>query len=174
MSRAKEVTGMRFESLVVLGRSVRRSSAGALWVCQCDCGGQTVTTSLKLRTGHSSSCGCKREKMLAAGINRTHGLSKTRTYRTWKEMHNRCKNKHATQYKWYGAKGVTVCERWHKFENFFADMGQRPVNKTLDRIDSDGPYSFENCRWATAKQQAETNRGCFKKGLIPWNKRVTS
>lgn len=174
MGRLKEVTGMRFGNLTVLGRSIRKSSAGALWVCQCDCGGNTVTTSLKLRTGHSASCGCKREKILASGTNLTHGLSKTRTYRTWKEMRNRCKNEKATQYKWYGARGVSVCERWEKFENFLDDMGIRPVDKTLDRINPELGYSKENCRWATSKQQAETNRGCFKKGLIPWNKKTTS
>jgi len=165
---AVDVLGHRFERLVVVGRSERISSAGALWVCQCDCGGQTVTTSLKLRNGHTKSCGCHRREMLS---NLQHGYSrvKSRTYKSWKEMRQRCKNPNSDKWQWYGGRGISICAEWENFETFLGDMGERPEGMTLDRIDSDGNYCKANCRWATPKQQAETNRGVFSKGDVPAN-----
>ena len=89
-------------------------------------------------------------------------------------MRRRCLNPHATQYKWYGGRGIAICQRWDSFENFAADMGERPAGTSLDRINPDRGYEPGNCRWATPKQQAETNRGLFKKGLVPWNKKDRS
>jgi hypothetical protein len=170
-ARFVDVAGQKFGLLTVVAASERKTHAGKLWQCQCDCGGQTVTTSLKLRSGHTTSCGCVQKARLAAS-HRTHGrANKDRTYKSWKEMRRRCLNLNADQYKWYGGRGITICARWSDFENFVADMGERPSGTSLDRINPDGPYEPQNCRWATAKQQAETNRGLFKKGLIPWNKR---
>ncbi|MGY3609908.1 MULTISPECIES: hypothetical protein [unclassified Bradyrhizobium] len=86
--------------------------------------------------------------------NRTHGMSKTPTYKTWLKMRERCCNPKAVQYKWYGAKGITVCDRWlNSFENFLADMGERPVGKTLDREDRSKGYEPGNCCWATHQEQ---------------------
>lgn len=86
--------------------------------------------------------------------NRTHGMSKTPTYKTWLKMRERCNNPKASQYKWYGGKGVKVCDRWQaSFENFLSDMGVRPDGMTLDRKDNSKGYSPENCEWATHKQQ---------------------
>jgi len=159
-----DILGERFGSLTVTGRSERKSKAGALWVCLCDCGGETVTTSLKLRDGHTKSCGCRRAKSIIKH-NLKHGqANKTRTYKTWKEMRQRCMNKNKDNFKWYGGRGIEVCAEWDDFKKFWLDMGDRPEDMTLDRIDSDGNYTPENCRWATAKQQAVTNRGCFGHG----------
>ena len=158
-----DVTGQRFNRLVVLGRSERKSAAGALWVCRCDCGRETVSTSLKLRRGTTKSCGCFKFEIM---LNLRHGHSKmkSRTYRTWKEMRQRCMNPNSDKWQWYGGRGITICAEWDDFERFLSDMGERPEKMTLDRIDSDGDYCKDNCRWATAKQQAETNRGCFAPG----------
>jgi len=154
-----DLTGKKFNYLTVVGRSERRKSTGALWDCRCVCGQQAVVDSLKLRAGHTKSCGCKR-----GGNGKTHGMSRdSKTYRSWKEMRQRCSNPNTTQWKWYGGRGITVCKRWEKFENFIADMGERPDGKTLDRIDSDGNYEPSNCKWSTPKEQAKTNRGCFRK-----------
>lgn len=162
------VVGQRFGRLVVIGRSERRSTAGALWECQCDCGGHTVTTSLKLRSGHSTSCGCYRREV-RTNLQHGHSKIKSRTYRTWKEMRQRCRNPNSDKWKWYGGRGIEVCAEWDDFERFLSDMGERPEGMTLDRIDPDGNYCKGNCRWATAKQQAETNRGVFASGLVPHN-----
>lgn len=152
--------------LLVLERG-GSNKAGATWVCLCECGAKSEVASGKLRSGHTQSCGClKREKK----PNLKHGhANKSRTYRTWKEMRQRCNNQNTTQYKWYGGKGIGVCADWDDYLKFLEDMGERPEGKTLDRIDPDKGYSKENCRWATSSEQAETNRGCFQLGHIPWN-----
>lgn len=97
--------------------------------------------------------------------NRRHGQSRTvatgkatPTYRTWVSMLARCNNPNASNYPRYGGRGIKVCERWHTFENFLNDMGERPEGMTLDRIDSNNHYASWNCRWATPKQQAESRR----------------
>jgi hypothetical protein len=108
-----------------------------------------------------------------------HGLYGTPTYRTWSSMKQRCKSSKAPNYKYYGGKGISVCDSWEKFENFLADMGERPENMTIDRIDSNGDYTPENCRWADADQQ-NRNRSCaniieFKgvaKNLTEWAKEI--
>lgn len=170
MSKLIDILGLRYGQLVVVSRSDRISKAGALWVCRCDCGGETVTTGTKLKSGHTRSCGCQQKKAIQA-LSTTHGMSnKTRTYKTWKEMRRRCMNKNSTQYQWYGGRGISVCDRWNSYEAFLEDMGERPIGTTIDRINSDGNYEPGNCRWATSKQQAETNSGVFKRGIIPHNK----
>ena len=160
-SKLVDVTGQRFGKLTVVCKSDKTSPAGALWICKCDCGGETITTSYKLRTGHTLTCGCSR---YTDPYRYVHGeANKTRTYKTWKDMRQRCRNPNSDQWEWYGGRGISVCERWDSFVNFLADMGDRPEGMTLDRINPDGNYEPSNCRWATAKEQAETNRGCFKK-----------
>ncbi len=169
MTAVIDITGEVFGNITVIGRSQRKSPAGALWDCQCVCGGATTTTSLKLRSGHTQSCGCKRATV-SATLNLRHGeANKTATYRSWKEMRQRCLNPNSDKWKWYGGRGVSICDRWDSFENFLKDMGDRPKGCSIDRVDHDWNYEPSNCRWATPTQQAETNRGCFVPGSIPWN-----
>ena len=171
MIRLVDIAGQTFGRLTAI-KQHDSQAAGARWECQCNCGNKTIVNSLKLRTGKTKSCGCYTKENPSHLI---HGqANKTKTYRTWKEMRQRCSNPNATQYKWYGTKGITVSDWWYTFENFRTDMGERPEGKTLDRINPDKGYEKNNCRWATPKEQAQTNRGCFKTSQVPWNKGVAT
>ena len=156
-----DLVGKKFHRLTVTAKAPS-GAAGAAWLCVCDCGNMTVANSLKLRNSHTKSCGCLRKER---NPNLKHGLSnKSKTYKTWKCMRSRCDSPTSTQYKWYGGRGIKYDTRWNDYTAFVADMGERPDGKTLDRINPDLGYFKENCRWATPKEQAENNRGLFKKG----------
>ena len=152
--------GQTFGRLYVLERNhaVSGKNREANWFCRCECGNITSVRSYLLRKGHTKSCGCLVIEHAAQMNPPKHGMYNTPTYHTWEGMKQRCLNPEATRYPDYGAKGITVCERWRIFENFLEDMGERPEGKTLDRINPFGDYEPNNCRWATPKEQANNQR----------------
>lgn len=158
--RTPDITGQRFGRLVVTGPgAVKRGKRH--WICRCDCGRMTEVSGYNLKCGNTTSCGCLHAERFSAIVrehNTTHGYAYTKTYESWRSMLSRCENPRAGNYHQYGAKGITVCERWHTFEPFLADMGERPEGQTLDRIDGTGNYEPGNCRWATPKQQRRNQR----------------
>ena len=118
-------------------------------MCVCDCGGSIVTYAKELLGGRTKACGCRRART-------SHGLSHSSTYGSWLAMRRRCTLRSHRYYHRYGGRGISVCERWQSFENFLADMGERPLGHTIDRFpDRNGNYEPGNCRWATVAQQTE-------------------
>jgi hypothetical protein len=147
-----DLTGQRFGRLQVVGPAHVDRHGNRHWSCRCDCGTEITKVRGNLVNGWTKSCGCLQREV--GKNNRTHGMRHTPEYEAWCNMRGRCFDPKNSAYKRYGGRGIMVCKRWLKFENFIADMGLRPSPKhSLDREDNDGNYTPKNCRWATKKQQ---------------------
>lgn len=151
MSAAKNLVGKTFGRLIAIECLPATSPGRHLrWRCRCECGDEVVVTSEKLRSGHTKSCGCLRGRH--KHTSRTAPPSPT--YTSWRNMVSRCTRPNSTSYEHYRKRGIKLCKRWLVFDNFLADMGERPPGTTLDRLDNDGHYEPGNCRWGDKKQQA--------------------
>lgn len=169
-----KLIGRRFGRLLVIERAPSRKGA-SYWLCQCDCGGSKIIRGRSLQRNVSRSCGC-----LERESRTTHGQSRNPAFASWKAMKDRCLNRDSLDWKYYGGRGIEVCEPWiASFENFWRDMGDRPPNTSLDRMDNDGNYEPGNCRWATIEMQANNtsrNRritiGAETKTMAQWAKSI--
>jgi len=177
MSKLVDLKGKRFNWLVVLERSKNKGIA-TYWKCQCDCGKIKDIASSSLIRGISGSCGCY---FLEGHNGATHGHARnnkiTSEYASWKSMKQRCLETRNISYKWYGARGITICDRWVKdFDDFMQDMGKKPSKKhSLERINNDEGYYPTNCKWVLPKEQSRNRRNTLKakingteKPLVEW------
>ena len=145
----KNEIGRSYGALTVTGFSHSKPGA-AFWTCKCKCGTVVAVRGNSLRSGNTTSCGCSQIK---------HGMTGTKTYKSWTGLMHRCYYPEDISYINYGGRGIKVCKRWHDFSAFFADMGERPTGCSIDRVHGDKGYSKSNCVWSTRKTQNRNHRG---------------
>ena len=154
--------GKKFGRLTVVEEVGRNKWGGVIWRCQCDCGNITETLSKYLLNGDTTSCGCRRMEILkeTTELETTHHMTNTRLYRIWSSMKRRCYNLNDKNYKNYGERGITICEEWNEFINFYnwAIKNNYDDNLTIDRIDVNKNYEPNNCRWVDRKIQGNNTR----------------
>lgn len=164
MYRHNDLNGMVFGRIKVIGESGRTKDRHILWQCKCECGNIVNISGHDLLSGHTKSCGCL-QKDTIKNLRYKHGDRDARLYSVWKSMKKRCENPNCKSYKWYGAKGVSVCDEWYDYSAFkewsfangynqFADHGEC----TIDRINPYGDYEPLNCRWVSMAEQAKNKR----------------
>lgn len=190
MPRQKpNLTGQRFGRLVVLERApVEPEKEGRnqyrKWLCQCDCAETSEAVEFQLVYGKTRSCGCllHESRVINGGkANKSHGMTQTKEHKAWGSMFSRCYNPNVESYSDYGGRGIKVCDRWStsaggSFENFYKDLGPAPEGWFLDRIDPNGDYTPENCRWVDPSTSAFNKRRSVrnKSGRtgITWSKKM--
>ena len=159
MVQRNDYAGKRFGRLTVISYAGSNKFKAATWSCVCDCGNKTIVAGCSLANKDTQSCGCLLKEARKRVKNVTHGLIDHPMYESWHGMKQRCFNVNNKDYKHYGARGITICERWLLFKNFYDDMiisWQKGLS--IDRINVNGNYKPSNCRWATAKEQARNKR----------------
>lgn len=151
----RDLAGMIFGRLYVVGKSDQRQHRRVVWECICECGATAYVPTGSLTSGNTASCGCRQRKGKPK-----HSMHGTPEYNSWCQMRYRCYRQSRPDFRHYGGRGIVVCDRWREsFQAFFDDMGRRPSPRhSLDRIDCDGDYCPSNCRWSTQREQTRNQR----------------
>lgn len=157
MAEMRNLSGLVFGRWVVLNFS-HKVKKNSFWTCRCECSSVRTISRGPLVNGSSKSCGCWRDE--AASLRSgSHHMSKTKIYVTWKNIRTRCEKSTNKSYKYYGARGIKVCERWHDFNNFYADIGKDwSEGMSIERIDNDKGYELSNCTWIPKENQGKNRR----------------
>lgn len=173
MSHFIDISGQRFGMLTAIGYVAVDDSRRKAWKCQCDCGGVTYVATHKLRSGKAKACSCGNP------VRATHRMSKSRAFRIWTSMRDRCGNPNSKDLRKYGAVGISVDPVWLSFERFLSDMGEPPEGTSIDRIDGTRGYQPGNCRWATITEQNRNRRNVrvisvdgFVGTILDWSRRT--
>lgn len=170
-----DIVGKKFNRLTVISEYDKRTNAGKVqFLCKCDCGNIIIAVGSKIKSGYTKSCRClNKEKTSELGKSYIHKMAGTSIYTIWSSMKSRCHHIKSDSYGNYGGRGIIVCERWrNSFENFFQDMGHRPNDKySLERINNDGNYEPENCKWATRQEQELNKRNSIR---VDYNGKIIS
>ena len=166
MSDKLNLIGHKFNRLIVISEAPSNKRGRSVWLCRCDCGQSKFILGNSLMMNLVKSCGCLNNEKRAERFF-IHGMSGTKEHKSWKNMIQRCTNPKNKHWKDYGERGIKVCDRWlESFSNFYKDMGNKPKGLTLERINNNGNYCKENCKWATIKENVN-NRRCSVKNRMP-------
>jgi len=161
MSKLNNLVGNKYGRLTIISchYEVSKNSHKNIHmsVCVCECGKTITTRTTRLISGITKSCRCLSTELTVAR-NKTHGDADSVEYGIWCGIKNRCTNKNVKSYKDYGERGITICDRWLVYENFLADMGRRPKGCSIDRINNEGNYEPDNCKWSTRSEQQNNKR----------------
>ena len=156
MKKRIDLTGKRFNRLVVVKEVDKNKYGTRQWLCKCDCGKYVIDTSNHITTGHTKSCGCYKIEFAKNSFTK-HGEKYTRLYNIWCSMKQRCYDENCNNYTRYGGKGISVCDEWNNSYECFRDWSMRngyKDNLSIDRVNNNGNYEPDNCRWATRKTQS--------------------